>query len=161
MYFDETAWVAVAFIIFIALIWKKASKAIVSILDSRSVLIQNELNEAKSLKEEALEELRKSLQTQKKVSEEAENIIRDAKETAKKIQEEAYSKSSDLIKRKEEQANQKIIALEADAINNIKKITGNVIIESSKIYIEANIDKKENENLIIESSNEIKSSFWV
>ena len=114
MYFDETAWVAVAFIIFIALIWKKASKAIVSILDNRSLLIHNELNEAKSLKEEALEELRKSLQTQKQVSEEAEDIIRDAKETAKKIQEEAYSKSSDLIKRKEEQAKQKIIALETD-----------------------------------------------
>ena len=161
MYFDETAWVAVAFIIFIALIWKKASNAIVSILDNRSLLIHNELNEAKSLKEEALEELRKSLQTQKQVSEEAENIIRDAKETAKKIQEEAYSKSSDLIKRKEEQAKQKIIALETDAIKNIKKITGNVIIESSKIYIEANIDKKEKVNLISKSSNDIKSSLLV
>ena len=161
MYFDETAWVAVAFIIFIALIWKKASNAIVSILDNRSLLIHNELNEAKSLKEEALEELRKSLQTQKQVSEEAENIIRDAKETAKKIQEEAYSKSSDLIKRKEEQAKQKIIALETDAIKNIKKITGNVIIESSKIYIEANIDNRENLNLITKSSNEIKSSLLV
>jgi F-type H+-transporting ATPase subunit b len=161
VYFDETAWVAVAFIIFIALIWKKASNAIVSILDNRSLLIHNELNEAKSLKEEALEELRKSLQTQKQVLEEAENIIRDAKETAKKIQEEAYSKSSDLIKRKEEQAKQKIIALETDAIKNIKKITGNVIIESSKIYIEDNIDKKENVNLITKSSNEIKSSLLV
>ena len=136
MYLDETAWVAIAFIIFIALVWKKASKAIVSILDDRSVLIQNELQEAKSLKEEALEELRKSLQTQKKVSEEAENIIREAKETAKKIQEEAYSKSSE----------------------NIKKITAKVIIESSKIYIESNIDKKENVNLITKSSNEIKPS---
>ena len=161
MYFDETAWVAVAFIIFIALIWKKASNAIVSILDNRSLLIHNELNEAKSLKEEALEELRKSLQTQKQVSEEAENIIRDAKETAKKIQEDAYSKSSDLIKRKEEQAKQKIIALETDAIKNIKKITGNVIIKSSKIYIQDNIDKKENVDLITKSSNEIKSSLLV
>ena len=158
MYFDETAWVAIAFIIFIALIWKKASKAIISILDDRSLLIENELNEAKSLKEEALEELRKSLQTQKKVSEEAENIIREAKETARKIQEDAYMKSSDLIKRKEEQAKQKINALETDAIKNIKKITGNVVIEASKIYIESNIDKKENVNLITKSSDEIRSS---
>ena len=161
MYFDETAWVAIAFIIFIALIWKKAGKAITSILDNRSSLIVSELNEAKYLKEEALEELRKSLQTQKQASEEAENIIRDAKETAKKIQEEAYSKSSDLIKRKEEQAKQKINALESEAIKNIKKITGKVVIESSKLYIEANIDKKENVNLITKSSNEIKSSLLV
>ena len=161
MYFDETAWVAIAFIIFIALIWKKASRAIISILDDRSLLIENELNEAKSLKEEALEELRKSLQTQKKVSEEAENIIREAKETAKKIQQETYMKSSDLIKRKEEQAKQKISALESDAIKNIKKITGNVVIESSKLYIKSNIDKKENVSLISNSSDQIKSSVLV
>ena len=161
MYFDETAWVAIAFIIFIALIWKKASKAIMSILDNRSLIIKNELNEAKSLKEEALEELRKSLQMQKQVSEEAENIIQEAKETAKKIQEEAYNKSSDLIKRKEEQTKQKISAIETDAIKKIKNITGKIVIESSKTYIESNIDKKENLNLISKSSSEIKSSLLI
>ena len=45
MYFDETAWVAIAFLIFIALVWKKASKAITEILDSRALLIENELKE--------------------------------------------------------------------------------------------------------------------
>ncbi|MDB9772658.1 ATPase B chain family protein, partial [Alphaproteobacteria bacterium] len=62
MYFDETAWVAIAFILFITLVWKKGSKAITSTLDNRSLLIQEELDEAKSLKEEALEELKESLQ---------------------------------------------------------------------------------------------------
>ena len=46
MYFDETAWVAIAFVIFIALVWRKGSKAITGILDSRSLLIENELKEA-------------------------------------------------------------------------------------------------------------------
>ena len=45
MYFDETAWVAIAFVIFIGLVWRKASKAITGILDSRSLLIENELKE--------------------------------------------------------------------------------------------------------------------
>ncbi len=31
MLLDETAWVAIAFILFIALVWKKASKAIITI----------------------------------------------------------------------------------------------------------------------------------
>ena len=53
MYFDETAWVAVAFILFFVLVWKKGKKAILSLLDERSSLIEKELNEAKSLKEEA------------------------------------------------------------------------------------------------------------
>ena len=159
MYFDETAWVAIALVIFIGLVWRKASKAITGILDSRSVLIENELKEAKSLKEEALEELRKSLQSQKNISNEAEQIIKDAQDAAKKIREDANVSCSEIIKRREEQAKQKIMALETEAVNNIKKITGSIIIESSKVFIESNLDKKENNNIISKSSNQIKSSF--
>jgi len=159
MYFDETAWVAIAFVIFIVLVWRKASKAITGILDSRSLLIENELKEAKSLKEEALEELRKSLQSQKNISNEAEQIIKDAQDAAKKIREDANVSCSEIIKRREEQAKQKIMALETEAVNNIKKITGSIIIESSKVFIESNLDKKENNNIISKSSNQIKSSF--
>ena len=158
MYFDETAWVAIAFILFIALVWKKASKAILEILDNRSSMIENELKEAKFLKEEALEELRMSLQTQKNISDEAEIIIKEAKETATRNQEDAIVKSVEIMKRREEQAKQKIIALEADALKNIKKITGSIIIESSRKFIELNLDNKENNNLISNSSEEIKSS---
>ena len=157
MYLDETAWVAIAFILFIILVWKKGSQAITSLLDNRSLLIKNELDQAKSLKEEALEELRQSLQTQKTISEETDKILKEAKENAKRIIEEAKIKSSEIIKRKEDQAEQKILALENDAINNIKKITGNIIIESSKIYINDKIDKEENSKLITKSSSEIKS----
>ena len=158
MYFDETAWVAIAFLLFFVLVWKKGKKAIPSLLDERSLLIEKELNEAKSLKEEALEELRLALQNQKNVSDEAENLIKNAKETAKKIQEEANLKSLEMIKRKEEQAKQKILSLETDAIRNIKKITSSIVIESSKTYIKRQLDNKENINLISKSSNEIKSS---
>ena len=159
MYFDETAWVAIAFVIFIALVWRKASRAITGILDSRSLLIENELKEAKSLKEEALEELRQSLQYQKNISNEAEQIIKDAQDAAKKIRDDANVSCSEIIKRREEQAKQKIMALETEAVNNIKKITGSIIIESSKVFIESNLDKKENNNIISKSSNQIKSSF--
>ena len=158
MYFDETAWVAIAFILFFILIWKKGKQAILSILDERSSLIEKELNEAKSLKEEALEELRLALQNQKNVSDEAENLIKEAKETAKKIQEEANLKSLEMIKRKEEQAKQKILSLETESIKNIKEVTSRIVIEASKVYIENKMDDKENINLISKSSNEIKSS---
>ena len=158
MYFDETAWVAIAFLLFFVLVWKKGKKAILSLLDERSLLIEKELNEAKSLKEEALEELRLALQNQKNVSDEAENLIKEAKETAKKIQEEANLKSLEMIKRKEEQAKQKILSLETESIKSIKEIASRIVIESSKVYIENKLDDKENINLISKSSNEIKST---
>ena len=162
MYFEfleqETVWVAIAFFIFIALIWKKASQAISSILDDRSILIQNELREAKSLKEEAMEELRISLQMQKNSSEEFNQIIKEAKEAAKKIKDDADVKSLEIIKRREEQAKQRIMAFENEAIKEIKRVSGTVAIESAKIYIKTHLDKKENVNLITKASNEIKSS---
>ena len=162
MYFDfleqETVWVAIAFFIFIALIWKKASQAISSILDDRSILIQNELSEAKLLKEEAMEELRKSLQMQKNSSEEFNRIIKEAKETAKKIKEDADVKSLEIIKRREEQAKQRIMASENEAIKEIKRVSGTVAIESAKVFIKNNLDKKENLNLITQASHEIKST---
>ena len=162
MYFEfleqETVWVAIALFIFIALIWKKASQAISSILDDRSVLIQNELSEAKLLKEEAIEELRKSLQMQKNSSEEFNQIIKEAKEAAKKIKEDADVKSLEIIKRREEQAKQRIMAYENEAIKEIKRVSGTVAIESAKVFIKNNLDKKENLNLITQASNEIKST---
>ena len=162
MYFEfleqETVWVALAFFMFIALIWKKASKAVSTILDDRSILIQNELREAKSLKEEAMEELRISLQMQKNSSEEFNQIIKEAKEAAKKIKDDAVVKSLETIKRREEQAKQRIMAFENEAIKAIKRVSGTVAIESAKIYIKTHLDKKENVNLITKASNEIKSS---
>ena len=162
MYFEfleqETVWVALAFFIFIALIWKKASKAVSTILDDRSILIQNELREAKSLKEEAMEELRISLQMQKNSSEEFNQIIKEAKEAAKKIKDDADVKSLETIKRREEQAKQRIMSFENEAIKAIKRVSGTVAIESAKIYIKTHLDKKENVNLITKASNEIKSS---
>ena len=158
MSFDETAWVAIAFILFFVLVWKKGKKAVLSLLDERSSLIEKELNEAKSLKEEALEELRLALQNQKNVSDEAENIIKDAKETANKIQEEANLKSLEMIKRKEEQAKQKILSIEAESIKNIREVTSRIVIESSKTYIKQKMDTKEKVNLISKSSDKIKST---
>ena len=158
MSFDETAWVAIAFILFFVLVWKKGKDAVLTLLDERSSLIEKELNEAKSLKEEALEELRLALQNQKNISDEAENIIKDAKETANKIQEEANLKSLEMIKRKEEQAKQKILSIEAESIKNIREVTSRIVIESSKTYIKQKMDTKEKVNLISKSSDKIKST---
>ena len=158
MSFDETAWVAIAFILFFILVWKKGKEAVLYLLDERSSLIEKELNEAKSLKEEALEELRLALQNQKNVSDEAENLIKDAKETANKIQEEANLKSLEMIRRKEEQAKQKILSLEAESIKSIREVTSRIVIESSKTYIKQKLDSKENVNLISKSSEKIKST---
>tara|TARA_B110000027_G_scaffold58444_1_gene63175 strand:+ start:728 stop:1213 length:486 start_codon:yes stop_codon:yes gene_type:complete len=159
MFLDETAWVAIAFILFIALVWKKASKAIITILDNRSNLIQDELNEARALKEEAMEKLRQASQVQQNSTEEFEKIIKDATETAKNIKKEADIKSLEMVKRREEQAKQKIKALEDDAIKDIKKISATIAIKSAEFYIKTNLKKDDYHSLISQASKEFKSKF--
>ena len=159
MFLDETAWVAIAFILFIALVWKKASKAIITILDNRSNLIQDELNEARALKEEAMEKLRQASQIQQNSTEEFEKIIKDATETAKNIKKEADIKSLEMVKRREEQAKQKIKALEDDAIKDIKKISATIAIKSAEYYIKTNLKKDDYHNLVSQASKEFKSKF--
>ena len=127
-------------------------------LNHTKKMIENELNEAKKLREEAQAELNASLKKQKEINKQVLDIINDAKSTAKQIETDALKKSDVIIKRKEEQAKQKILSLEADAIRNIKEITSSIVVESSKTFIKQNLDNKENVNLISKSSNEIKSS---
>ena len=55
----ESIWVAVGFLIFIALVWRKMTPTVASILDERSAKISDELQEAANLREEALAELKK------------------------------------------------------------------------------------------------------
>ena len=105
-----------------------------------------------------MEELRKSLQLQKNSTEEFERILKEAKETAIKIRADAEVKSLETIKRREEQAKQRIIAFENEAINTIKKVSGTIAIESAKVFLKSNLDKKENFKLITKASNEIKST---
>jgi F0F1-type ATP synthase membrane subunit b/b' len=66
-------------------------------------------------------------------------------------------KSLEIIKRREEQARQKISTYETEAINDIKKISTTVAIQSARTFIQTNLDKKQNISLIKNASNEIKS----
>ena len=145
---SQTAWVLIAFILFFALVGKKLWSALTTNLDQRKKMIENELNEAKKLREEAQAELNASLKKQKEINKQVLDIINDAKSTAKQIEADALKKSDIIIKRKEEQAKQKILSLEAEAIINIKEITSSIVIESSKTYIKQKLDNKENINLI-------------
>ena len=105
---SQTAWVLIAFILFFVLVGKKLWSALTTNLDQRKKMIENELNEAKKLREEAQAELNASLKKQKEINKQVLDIINDAKSTAKQIEADALKKSDIIIKRKEEQAKQKI-----------------------------------------------------
>ena len=153
---SQTAWVLIAFILFFVLVGKKLWSALTTNLDQRKKMIENELNEAKKLREEAQAELNASLKKQKEINKQVLDIINDAKSTAKKIEADALKKSDVIIKRKEEQAKQKINNAQIEALNNIKNISAELSVKSAKVYIQNELDSKIQKALYSDSKQKLK-----
>ena len=153
---SQTAWVLIAFILFFVLVGKKLWSALTTNLDQRKKMIEDELNEAKKLREEAQIELNASLKKQKEINKQVLDIINEAKSTAKQIESDALKKSDIIIKRKEEQAKQKINNAQIEAINNIKNISAELSVKSAKVYIQNELDSKIQKNLYSDSKQKLK-----
>ena len=153
---SQTAWVLIAFILFFVLVGKKLWSALTTSLDKRKKMIENELNEAKKLREEAQAELNASLKKQKEINKQVLDIINDAKSTAKQIEADALKKSDIIIKRKEEQAKQKINNAQVEALNNIKNISAELSVKSAKVYIQNELDSKIQKALYSDSKQKLK-----
>ena len=153
---SQTAWVLIAFILFFVLVGKKLWSALTTNLDQRKKMIENELNEAKKLREEAQAELNASLKKQKEINKQVLDIINDAKSTAKQIEADALKKSDIIIKRKEEQAKQKINNAQIEAINNIKNISAELSVKSAKVYIQNELDSNIQKALYSDSKQKLK-----
>ena len=153
---SQTAWVLIAFILFFVLVGKKLWSALTTNLDQRKKMIENELNEAKKLREEAQAELNASLKKQKEINKQVLDIINDAKSTAKQIEADAIKKSDIIIKRKEEQAKQKINNAQVEALNNIKNISAELSVKSAKVYIQNELDNKIQKALYSDSKQKLK-----
>ena len=153
---SQTAWVLIAFILFFVLVGKKLWTVLTFNLDERKKMIENELNEAKKLREEAQAELNASLNKQKEINKQVLDIINDAKSTAKQIEADALKKSDIIIKRKEEQAKQKINNAQVEALNNIKNISAELSVKSAKVYIQNELDSKIQKALYSDSKQKLK-----
>ena len=153
---SQTAWVLIAFILFFILVGKKLWSALTNSLDERKKMIERELNEAKKLREEAQAELNASLKKQKEINKQILGIIDNAKNTAKQIEADALKKSEIIIKRKEEQAKQKINNAQIDAINSIKNISAELSVKSAKLYIQNQLDSNIQKTLYSESKEKLK-----
>ena len=56
---NEGIWVAISFVVFVALVWKKAGAALAAMFDSRADEIRSTLEEARTLRDQAQSELKK------------------------------------------------------------------------------------------------------
>ena len=138
----ESVWVAVGFIVFIALIWRKFGSALGSMLDKRSDKISGDLKEAAALRDEAFKELQTYQKLHNEAAKEAKAILQSAEATAQRIREAAEKSAVAALERREQQANVKIKAAETTMIAELRERAAALTVATATDIITSKLDEK-------------------
>ncbi len=152
----ESVWVAVGFVIFVALVWKRIGNVLNTMLDDRSARIKADLDEARTLREEALDELHQFQRLHREAAEEAKAILKNAEATAERIRENAEATAKETIKRREQQATAKIRAAETAMISELREKAASLAVASAAQIITSKLDGKAGLALIDKAAGEIE-----
>lgn len=121
MFSDPAFWVAVAFVLFVALIlYLKLPGKLASQLDARSERIRNELEEAKRLREEAQSLYADYQRKAEEAVQEADRIVEHAREEADRTAEKMRADMEAALERRKAQAEAKIAQAEQQAIEDVR-----------------------------------------
>ena len=157
MHFDEAMWVALGFVLFVLLVWKKAGAALAETLDTRSAKIKSELDEARKLHEEAKSELDSLKGLKRDAEKEAKTILANAKAAANRIRETAEQKAEETVARREAQAAAKIQASEAALVNELRSKAASLAVDAARELIAEKMDEDASLKLIEASVKQIAS----
>ena len=154
---DATAWALVSLVIFTGImIYVKVPGMVTKSLDDRSAKIQDDLDEARRLREEA-QALLAQYQGQRKDAEaEAEAIVAAAKREAAALAEDAANKTADFVKRRTALAEQKIEQAEASALAEVRASAVDVAIAAAEQLVADKMTAAKSSDLIKQSIAEVK-----
>jgi len=148
-------WVLIAFIIFVAAVYRPASRMIVGKLDGRTEAIKSELDEAQRLREEAQHTLAEYQRKQRDALAEAEGIVAEAREEARRIEANVQARTEDTHKRREQQALDMIAAAEARAVADVRALAADVAIEATRQILTETVEGQKGDELVNEAIREV------
>lgn len=148
-------WVAVAFVAFFVVVWKPLRSALIGGLDARAERIKKELEEAQRLREEAQGMLAEFQRKQRDAIQEADAIVARAKSEAERLQREAKAKLEADLKRREEQALQRIAQAEQAATHEVRAAAVEVALTATRALLEQKLDEGAQARLIEEAIREL------
>ena len=152
----ESVWVAVGFVVFIALVWRKVGAALSGILDERSAKISADLDEAQALRDEALTELKNYQRLHREAADQAKQIVKAAEVTAERIRETAEKKAVAAVKRREQQADAKIKAAEASMLAELRDRAASLAVATASEIISSKLDNETSLALVDKATADIE-----
>lgn len=148
LFHDTTFWVAVGFVILLALLGKKIVGLVTSGLDSRAVRIRAQLDEAEKLRREAEAMLASATQKHAAASAEAKTILAKAEEEAVRLRTHAVSELEALMKRREQLALDKIGDAERRAIREVEMMAVDIAMNATRALLTQAMTGAEGDRMI-------------
>lgn len=152
---DPSFWVAVAFVIAIAIVAKPLSSMIVSALDRRSGEIARRLDEANALNEEAKELLSSYRRKHREAEAEIAEIMARAHEEAETLKRNAARELQARLAQRRQAAQERIRQAEADAVNQVREAAVDLALGATARLIHAQLDDSEQARLVDEAIDEL------
>ena len=158
MVIDATFWVAVSFFIFvIVLVYFKIPQKINVTLNKLILDIKNEIGESEKLREESKIMLDNAQAKLDSAKSEIKKISDSAKEDSEKLVIEMNDKFHKMSDIKQNLAKSKISQMKEAALNDIKKASISIAVDSVKKAISTSVDKSKLDNLFSKDLEQTKS----
>lgn len=155
---DPTFWVAISFILFLAmLVYFKVPKLVAKSLDERAETIRAELDEATKLREEAQSLFAEYQRRQRDAEKEAASIITQAKAEAERLGIETKIKLDEMLERRTAQVEDKIARAETLALDEVRLAAASAAIAAAGKVIGETLTKTKSAELIDNSIDELTS----
>jgi F-type H+-transporting ATPase subunit b len=151
--------VAIAFVIFVVLVAWKGTKRITAGLDQRADGIRKQLDETQNLREEAQAALASYQRQQRDALVEATEIVAQAKVDAERLKTQAEVVLTATLKRREEQAVERIAQAEATALKDVRDQAIDLAIGVATKLIEDKMTKKVQNDLVKDASDDLIKKF--
>ena len=158
MFAEPEFWVAVAFVIFVGvLIYVGVPKLVTKALDDRAKRVQDELDEARRLKEEAQKLLVEYKAKQRQADDEAAAIIAGAKAEAERFAAEAKTKMEEFVARRAKMAETKIAQAEAQAVADVRAAAADAAVSAAEKILTDSVKGKVADDLLARGISDVKT----
>ena len=150
--------VAISFLLFIGvLFYFKVPSLLGGLLDKRAEGIQNELNEAKALRDEAQALLASYERKHAEVQEQADRIVAQAKESAEEAAAQAKIDLEKSIERRLQAAQDQIASAEAGAVKQVRDEAARVAVSAAGEVIAKEMSAAKSDDLIDEAIKTVQA----
>src|ERR1700755_3045339 len=157
MFAEPEFWVAVAFVILMGVfVWLGVHRTVLTALDHRGERIKAELDDARTLKDEAAKVLAEYKARRATAEREADEIIANARAEAERIAADAKTKMEDFVARRTKTAESKIALAEAQALADVRAAAAEAAVTAATTILSQTVKGQVADDLLAKGITDVR-----